>query len=75
MYIQHIYSYSKRKNIAHAQHVNTSITQYNKLHPPSYIYMWTVYQELSFFVTTLLISLLTVGKTEVDKVGCIKHML
>ena len=32
-----------------------------------------VYQELSYFVTTLLISLLTVGKITVDEVVCAKH--
>ena len=75
MYIQHIYSYSKRKNIAHAQHVNTSITQYNKLHPPSYIYMWTCLSGAFVFCDNTSHQLAYCRETEVDKVGCIKHML
>ena len=34
-----------------------------------------VYQELSSFVTTLLISLLTVGRIAVDKHGCVKYCM
>ena len=56
------------------QHVNISITIYKKLHPPSFIYMWTCLSGAFIFCDNSSLAYCT-GKIAVNTVGCVKHCM